>query len=173
MSPFHVSFFEASHWPSGHMTRSWPLIGGQKWTLKVAVKSGPQKWRPKVAAKSGGQKWTPKVAAKSGPQSGSQNWTPKVAAKSGGQKWRPKLAAKSGVQKWRPKVAAKSSGQKWQPKVATLGHFWILLDTFGYFGNPQRSSAIFCYTHDLRRSLMIFRDLPLSSAILVIFGDLW
>ena len=26
-SPFHVIFFEASHWPSGHMIRSRPLIG--------------------------------------------------------------------------------------------------------------------------------------------------
>ena len=26
MSPFHVIFFEASHWSSDHMTRSWPLI---------------------------------------------------------------------------------------------------------------------------------------------------
>ena len=25
--PFHAFFFEASHWPSGHMTRSRPLIG--------------------------------------------------------------------------------------------------------------------------------------------------
>ena len=55
MSPSHAIFFEASHWPSDHMTRSRPLIGGQKWTQKVAVKSGPQKWRPKVAAKSGDQ----------------------------------------------------------------------------------------------------------------------
>ena len=27
LSPFHVIFFEASHWPSGHMIRSRPLIG--------------------------------------------------------------------------------------------------------------------------------------------------
>ena len=27
ISPFHVIFFEASHWPSGHMIRSRPLIG--------------------------------------------------------------------------------------------------------------------------------------------------
>ena len=25
--PFSCNFFEASHWPSGHMIRSWPLIG--------------------------------------------------------------------------------------------------------------------------------------------------
>ena len=34
------------------MTRSRPLIGGQKWTPKVAVKSGPQKWRSKKDPKS-------------------------------------------------------------------------------------------------------------------------
>ena len=27
LSPFHVIFFEASHWPSGHMISSRPLIG--------------------------------------------------------------------------------------------------------------------------------------------------
>ena len=27
LSPFHAFFFEASHWPSHHMTRSRPLIG--------------------------------------------------------------------------------------------------------------------------------------------------
>ena len=27
LSPSHAIFFEASHWPSGHMTRSRPLIG--------------------------------------------------------------------------------------------------------------------------------------------------
>ena len=27
LSPFHVIYFEASHWPSGHMIRSRPLIG--------------------------------------------------------------------------------------------------------------------------------------------------
>ena len=27
LSPFHVNFFKASHWPSGQMIRSWPLIG--------------------------------------------------------------------------------------------------------------------------------------------------
>ena len=43
LSPSHAIFFEASNWPSDHMTRSRPLIGGQKWTPKVAVKSGPQK----------------------------------------------------------------------------------------------------------------------------------
>ena len=26
LSPFHVTFFEASHWPSGHMISSRPLI---------------------------------------------------------------------------------------------------------------------------------------------------
>ena len=26
-APSSAVFFEASHWPSGHMTRSWPLIG--------------------------------------------------------------------------------------------------------------------------------------------------
>ena len=26
-APSGAVFFEASHWPSGHMTRSWPLIG--------------------------------------------------------------------------------------------------------------------------------------------------
>ena len=26
-APASAAFFEASHWPSGHMTRSWPLIG--------------------------------------------------------------------------------------------------------------------------------------------------
>ena len=79
------------------MIRSRPLIGGQKWTPKVAVKSGPKKWRSKKDPKSGGQKWTPKVAAKSGPQ----KWLPKVDPKSGGKK---------GPQKWRPKVDPKSGG---------------------------------------------------------------
>ena len=27
MSPSHANFFKASHWPSYHMIRSWPLIG--------------------------------------------------------------------------------------------------------------------------------------------------
>ena len=26
-APSNAFFYEASHWPSGHMTRSWPLIG--------------------------------------------------------------------------------------------------------------------------------------------------
>ena len=67
--PFSCNFFEASHWPSGHMIRSRPLIGrpsgGQKRTPKVSVKKGPQKWRskttPKVAGKKGPQKWRSKV----------------------------------------------------------------------------------------------------------------
>ena len=27
LSPSHKNIFEASHWPPGHMIRSWPLIG--------------------------------------------------------------------------------------------------------------------------------------------------
>ena len=34
MSPFHVIFFEASHWPSGHMINSRPLIGQPSFTTK-------------------------------------------------------------------------------------------------------------------------------------------
>ena len=29
LSPSHAIFFEASHWPSGHLIRSWPFIGPQ------------------------------------------------------------------------------------------------------------------------------------------------
>ena len=47
-----------------------PKSGGQKWTLKVAAKSGPQKWRSKKDPKSGGEKWTKKMAA----TSESQKW---------------------------------------------------------------------------------------------------
>ena len=109
-----------------------PKSGGQKWTPKVAVKSGPQKWRSKKDPKSGGQKSTPKVAAKSGFQkwhnlskivsvllsasvaSVAHEWSPKV--KSGPQKWRSKKDPKSGGQKWTPKVAVKKGPQKWTPK---------------------------------------------------------
>ena len=78
----------ASHWRS----KVEPKSGGQKWTPKVAVKSGPQKWRSKVDPKCGGQKRTPKVAVRSG----AQKWGPKVDPKSGSQKRTPKVAAKSG-----------------------------------------------------------------------------
>ena len=43
---------------------------------------------------------------------------------------------------------------------ATLGYFWLLVATFGYFWLLWQSSEIFRY-------------LLLSSAILVIFHDLW
>ena len=50
-APSSAVFFKASHWPSGHMIRSLPLIDKKK----VAAKSGIQSWRPKVAPKSGDQ----------------------------------------------------------------------------------------------------------------------
>ena len=49
-APSSAVFFKASHWPSGHMIRSLPLIDKKK----VAAKSGIQRWWPKVAPKSGG-----------------------------------------------------------------------------------------------------------------------
>ena len=35
--PFHVIFFEASHWPSGHMIRSRPLIGRPRAATGVGI----------------------------------------------------------------------------------------------------------------------------------------
>ena len=37
LSPFHVTFFEASHWPSGHMISSKPLIGQLSFTPKLGT----------------------------------------------------------------------------------------------------------------------------------------
>ena len=49
LSPSHAIFFEASHWPSDHMTshlrsKVTPKSSGQKWAPKVAVKKEPQEW---------------------------------------------------------------------------------------------------------------------------------
>ena len=67
--PFHAIFFEASHWPSDHMTRSRPLIGQPSfptiwwnktgfWLLRVIRQARPSATRPSYytrgALKTGG-----------------------------------------------------------------------------------------------------------------------
>ena len=50
MSPFHVIFFEASLWPSGHMINSRPLIGQLSFTTKLRTLAAA------VAMEAGGMK---------------------------------------------------------------------------------------------------------------------